>query len=336
MSSERRPIIVKRKKVVSKGHHGGNWKIAYADFMTALMALFLVLWILSMVPKNELDNIAEYFRTPLAVALAGGDKSTASTSAIPGGGADPTFSEGERQRLDIRQQSRPSSEIRRLRALRERLEREVRQDPDLRQMSSQLRTDFIPEGLRIQLVDTDKRPMFELGSARLAPYMRDLLQAIAPELNAVPNAISLTGHTDNLRYAGGERGYSNWELSADRANASRRALVAAGLHADKLLRVSGMASRVNLEGTQPSDAVNRRISIVVLSERAAEQIRDRGERGASDPVGVIDAAASEESARLSPTQGENSLMSDALPRVYERTRVGDTGRDQPSPQDVAE
>ena len=329
--SERRPIVVKRKKVVSKGHHGGNWKIAYADFMTALMALFLVLWILSMVPKNELDNIAEYFRTPLAVAMTGGDKSTASTSAIPGGGADPTFSEGERRRLDIRQQSRPSDEIRRLRALRERLEREVREDPNLRQMSSQLRTDFIPEGLRIQLVDTDKRPMFELGSARLAPYMRDLLQALAPELNDVPNAISLTGHTDDLRYAGGEKGYSNWELSADRANASRRALVAAGLDSSKLLRVSGMGARVNLEGTQPSDAVNRRISIVVLSEHAAEQMRDQGEAGAANPETILDGMDDTRRDGLSPTQGADSLMRNALPQVYERTTGGGEGQDQPSP-----
>ncbi|WP_287124677.1 flagellar motor protein MotB [Chromohalobacter sp.] len=329
--SERRPIVVKRKKVVSKGHHGGNWKIAYADFMTALMALFLVLWILSMVPKNELNNIAEYFRTPLAVALTGGDKSSASSSAIPGGGPDPMFAEGEQLRMESRQHSRPSDEIRRLRALRERLERQVRADPNLRQMSSQLRTDFIPEGLRIQLVDTDKRPMFELGSARLAPYMRDLLQALAPELNDVPNAISLTGHTDDLRYAGGEKGYSNWELSADRANASRRALVAAGLDSSKLLRVSGMGARVNLEGTQPSDAVNRRISIVVLSERAAEQIRDQGAPGASTPEGVIDSAASTQDATLSPTQGANSLMHNALPQVYERTAGGGEGQDQSSP-----
>lgn len=331
MSSERRPIIVKRKKVVSKGHHGGNWKIAYADFMTALMALFLVLWILSMVPKNELNHIAEYFRTPLAVAMTGGDKSTASTSAIPGGGADPTFSEGEERRLDIRQQSRPSDEMRRLRVLRDRLERQVREDPNLRQMSSQLRTDFIPEGLRIQLVDTDKRPMFELGSARLAPYMRDLLQALAPELNTVPNAISLTGHTDDLRYAGGEAGYSNWELSADRANASRRTLVAAGLDSGKLLRVAGMGSRVNLEGTKPSDAVNRRISIVVLSEHAAEQMRDQGEAGAANPETILGGMDDTRRDGLSPTQGADSLMRNALPQVYERTTGGGEGQDQPSP-----
>ncbi|WP_280562141.1 flagellar motor protein MotB [Chromohalobacter sp. 48-RD10] len=331
MSSERRPIIVKRKKVVSKGHHGGNWKIAYADFMTALMALFLVLWILSMVPEKELDNIAEYFRTPLAVAMTGGDKSTASTSAIPGGGADPTFSEGEERRIDKRQQSRPSEEMRRLRVLRDRLERQVREDPNLRQMSPQLRTDFIPEGLRIQLVDTDKRPMFELGSARLAPYMRDLLQALAPELNAVPNAISLTGHTDDLRYAGGEAGYSNWELSADRANASRRTLVAAGLDAGKLLRVAGMGSRVNLEGTKPSDAINRRISIVVLSEHAAEQIRDQGEAGAASPETILNRTDDRQREGLSPTQGADSLMRNALPQVYERTTGGGEGQDQPSP-----
>ncbi|WP_340638146.1 flagellar motor protein MotB [Salinicola tamaricis] len=225
---ERRPIIVKRKRVQKGGHHGGSWKIAYADFMTALMALFLVLWILSTVSENELESIAEYFRTPLAVALTGGDKNTASTSAIPGGGADPTASKGEVRRIDVREQTRPSDEQRMLRALRDRLSSVIRNDPQLRQLQSQLRMDFSPEGLRVQIVDSDQRPMFELGSDRLEPYMVKILHKIAPVLNEMPNLISISGHTDALPYAGGEKGYSNWELSADRANASRRELIAAG------------------------------------------------------------------------------------------------------------
>ena len=281
---ERRPIIVKRKRVQKGGHHGGSWKIAYADFMTALMALFLVLWILSTVSENELESIAEYFRTPLAVALTGGDKNTASTSAIPGGGADPTASKGEVRRIDVREQTRPSDEQRMLRALRDRLSSVIRNDPQLRQLQSQLRMDFSPEGLRVQIVDSDQRPMFELGSDRLEPYMVKILHKIAPVLNEMPNLISISGHTDALPYAGGEKGYSNWELSADRANASRRELIAGGLSPDKLLRVAGMGSRVTLPGTDPTDAVNRRISIVVLDNRASRAIEQRDESVLPNPL----------------------------------------------------
>lgn len=282
--SERRPIIVKRKRVRAAGYHSGSWKIAYADFMTALMALFLVLWILSTVNDHELESIAEYFRTPLAVALTGGDKTTASTSAIPGGGKDPTKTEGEVRRVSPHEQTRPSDEQRDLRFLRDRLERVIQNDPQLRELRSQLRMDFSPEGLRVQIVDSDKRPMFELGSDRLEPYMQKILQRIAPVLNEMPNPISISGHTDNLPYAGGEKGYSNWELSADRANASRRELVAAGLSSDKLLRVAGMGSRVTLPNTRPSDDVNRRISIVVLDNRAAKAIEQQEQAPLSDSV----------------------------------------------------
>ncbi len=283
---EQRPLIVKRKRVRAAGRHGGSWKIAYADFMTALMALFLVLWILSTVSENELESIAEYFRTPLAVALTGGDKTTASTSAIPGGGEDPTKTEGEVRRVSPHEQTRPSDEQRNLRFLRDRLERVIQNDPQLRELRSQLRMDFSPEGLRVQIVDSDKRPMFELGSDRLEPYMQKVLQRIAPVLNEMPNPISISGHTDNLPYAGGEKGYSNWELSADRANASRRELVAAGLSPDKLLRVAGMGSRVTLPNTRPSDDVNRRISIVVLDNRAAKAIEQQEQAPLSESAPV--------------------------------------------------
>jgi len=273
--SSNRPIVVRRRKSRRQGHHGGNWKIAYADFMTALMALFLVLWILARSNEAQLRSIAEYFRTPLPVAMAGGNKTTASTSAIPGGGPDPMHSEGERARIDNRQHTRPADEQRQLAELKRRIESVIERQPHLRELRSQLRIELTPEGLRIQIVDSDKRPMFELGSDRVEPYMRDILRAIAPVLNQLPNRISLSGHTDSIPYAGGEKGYSNWELSADRANAARRELVAGGLDPQKLLRVAGMGSRVPLNAEDPRDPVNRRISIVVLDKHTAEVIQNQ-------------------------------------------------------------
>lgn len=285
MSEQRRPIVIRRKKVVHN-HHGGAWKIALADFMTAMMALFLVLWILSSASREELEAVAEYFRTPLATAIAGGDRTTASDSAIPGGGPDPAHAEGERARIELRDQSRSAveeqrlrgraEERRRLRELQRRIEAAIQAHPELRPLRDQMHLDLTQEGLRIQLVDSERRPMFELGSDRVAPYMRELLRTIAPLLNELPNRLSISGHTDSVPYAGGYRGYSNWELSSDRANASRRELVAGGLEADRLLRVAGLADRVPMEGTEPVDAVNRRISLVVLDEWSAEQILTQG------------------------------------------------------------
>jgi chemotaxis protein MotB len=315
MSGAHRPVVIKRKKTVKGGHHGGAWKIAYADFMTALMALFLVLWLLSTASPAELKSISEYFRTPLPVAMAGGDKNTASTSAIPGGGPDPAHVDGEQMRVDRRQETRPSDEQRRLINLEKRIESVIESKPNLRELRSQLRMAMTPEGLRIQIVDSEKRPMFELGSDRVASYMRDILRAIAPVLNELPNRISLSGHTDSVPYVNGEKGYSNWELSADRANASRRELVAGGLDAEKLLRVAGMGARIPLTEVDGSDAANRRISILVLDKRAAESITNQSVQTWSEAPPKIASPAGanvpEESAVVAPNMALESL-NDAL------------------------
>lgn len=272
---DKRPIVIRRKKVVH-AHHGGAWKIALADFMTALMALFLVMWILSVSDEETRRSVAEYFSTPLISAMTSGDRS-GSTQVIPGGGPDPAHTDGERARIDILQHSRPSVQERRFfNDLQERIERAIEQDPELRHLRSQMRFDLTREGLRIQLLDTEQRPMFELGSDQVAPYMRNLLRTMAPLLNELPNDLSISGHTDSVPYAGGYRGYSNWELSNDRANASRRELVAGGLDPDQLLRVSGFADRVRLPDTAPTDPVNRRIELVVLLPEIAEAIRNPG------------------------------------------------------------
>ncbi|CAH1042563.1 flagellar motor protein MotB [Halomonas sp. TD01] len=285
---DKRPIVIRRKKVVH-AHHGGAWKIALADFMTALMALFLVMWILSVSDDETRRSVAEYFSTPLITAMTSGDRS-GSTQVIPGGGPDPTHSDGERARIDVLQYSRPSAQERRFfNDLQERIERAIEQDPELRQLRSQMRFDLTREGLRIQLLDTEQRPMFELGRDQVAPYMRNLLRTIAPLLNELPNDLSISGHTDSVPYAGGYRGYSNWELSNDRASASRRELVAGGLDPDQLLRVSGFADRVRLPDTAPTDPVNRRIELVVLLPEIAETIRNPGVMGLDNPLPDEDA-----------------------------------------------
>ncbi|MCX2783509.1 flagellar motor protein MotB [Microbulbifer thermotolerans] len=267
-----RRIVIRRPRKGEEAYHGGSWKIALADLMTALMSLFLVLWIISAASPQQLAGLAEYFRTPLAVALSKGDRDSASTSVIPGGGTDPAHVDGERARVDMRTQRLPTDVRRSLLELRHRIETVMEAKAELRDLREQTRFEMTPEGMRIQLLDTESRPMFRLGSDRVEPYMRDLLRTMAPLLNELPNQLAISGHTDSLTYAAGDIGYSNWELSADRANASRRELVAGGLDSAKLLRVTGMGDRVPIPGSAPGDPVNRRISIMVLSDQAAARI----------------------------------------------------------------
>ncbi|MNZ22115.1 Motility protein B [compost metagenome] len=309
-----RPVIIIRRKKVVHGHHGGAWKIAFADFMTALMALFLVLWILSSSSQAQRVAVAEYFRTPLLVAMAGGDRDSASANVIPGGGPDPTFAEGELSRIDPRQEQRFAEERKRLIELEGRIENAINGDAALKEIKEQIRVDLTPEGLRIQLVDSEQRPMFEVGSARVAPYMRTLLQTIAPMLNELPNSIQISGHTDSLPYAGGEAGYSNWDLSADRANASRRELVAGGLASEKLLRVSGMADRVPFDGAGSADAINRRITVIVLDSPTAKAILDQGQREPA-PAAVPPASAPQSGAPAQPAEAAGAAAGAVEQRV---------------------
>lgn len=273
---DERPIIIKRKKAAAHGHHGGAWKIAYADFMTAMMAFFLLMWLLSSVSSKELAGIAEYFRTPLKVALNGGKSAAESAGVIPGGGTDMTRSAGQRAR------SQDAADNARLRELKSRIERAIENNPTLKQYRKQLLIDVTTEGLRIQIVDDKNRPMFANASAQVQPYMRDILREIGKALNDVPNRISLSGHTDASTYAQGDKSYSNWELSADRANASRRELIAGGLDGDKVLRVVGLSSTVPLDRNDAYNPINRRISIIVLNRRAEASVKHEADEQTID------------------------------------------------------
>lgn len=263
--------IIRVKKRVShhQNGHGGSWKIAYADFMTAMMAFFLVMWLISISSPQELTQIAEYFRTPLKTAINPGKKSGDATNPIPGGGKDIIFRDG-----DVLPE--PNNKIEdeanyRFEKLKQSLEQAILKDPRLNELKPHLLIDMIDDGLRIQIVDSENRPMFMVGSAHVEPYMRDILRAIAPLLNDVPNRISISGHTDDLPYANSAN-YNNWELSADRANASRRELIAGGLNQDKILRVVGMASSIHLDKNNGLAPINRRISIIVLNDTETAQI----------------------------------------------------------------
>ncbi|MFU2317846.1 flagellar motor protein MotB [Rahnella sp. PCH160] len=280
MKHQSHPIVVVRKKKNKHGggHHGGSWKIAYADFMTAMMAFFLVMWLISISSPKELVQIAEYFRTPLAVAITGGPRSSDATSPIPGGGADPTVQDGEVHKMD-QSQGDAKRETGDLKKLQQKLEDMLASDPRLKGLRPHLMINLTEQGLRIQIIDSQNRPMFQLGSAIVEPYMRDILRAIGPVLDDFPNKISLAGHTDDMPYAQGERGYSNWELSTDRANASRREMIIGGLSEGKVLRVMGMGSTMQLKNHPAGDAINRRISILVLNKHAEEAIERENSEG---------------------------------------------------------
>ncbi|MBE5530184.1 flagellar motor protein MotB [Laribacter hongkongensis] len=265
-----RPIIVKRIKKGHGGHHGGAWKIAYADFVTAMMAFFLLMWLLSSVSQGTLAGISEYFKTPLKVALSGGDGSGDATSAIKGGGQDLTRSAGQVKRTDMNEERRRERQV--LSKLQQRISMAIESNPVLRKYKNQLLLEMTPEGLKVQIVDEKNRPMFDSGSANLLPHTKDILHEMGKMFNDVPNRLSVSGHTDATPYAGGERGYSNWDLSADRANAARRELLAGGMQDQKILRVVGLGSANPLDKQNAVNPINRRIAIVVLNKQSEEQI----------------------------------------------------------------
>lgn len=293
-----RLMVVVRKRRAQVRHHGGQWKIAYADFVTAMMAFFLLMWLLGSTTKGDLEGIAEYFRTPLKVALAGGSGSGDSSSVIKGGGRDLTRSVGQVKEGDLPTRERIVNikaaqaeaarlELLKLKSLKQRIEQAIDANPLARQFKSQIRLDITDEGLRVQIVDEKNRPMFANGSAELLPYTKEILHQIGQVLNGVENKITLEGHTDATPYSSGEKGYSNWELSSDRANASRRELIAGGMDGGKVLRVVGLAAAVPYDRQDPFDPVNRRISIIIMKREAAEEVTREGAQGeagsGSDP-----------------------------------------------------
>jgi chemotaxis protein MotB len=294
-SKKLQPIIIKRVKKGGHAAHGGAWKIAYADFVTAMMAFFLLMWLLGSTSEGDKKGIADYFGSPLKVAMGGGSGSGDSSSVVKGGGTDLTRQGGQVKQGDVEAQRKTiqlkalkaeqrRAEAARLESLKKKVEEVLAANPKLAALQSQIRLEMTRDGLRIQIVDELSRPMFDSGSAVVKPYMRELLREIGTVLAEVPNRLTLEGHTDAQPFGAGERGYSNWELSSDRANASRRELGAGGLPDERVLLVQGLASSMLFEPADPMSAVNRRISIIVMNREAEDRLLRTRPADAEEPA----------------------------------------------------
>ncbi len=286
---ELRPIIVKKIKKGGGGHHGGAWKVAYADFVTAMMAFFLMLWLLSTTTEVQKAGIADYFTSQPAITRSesGASGLLAGTTVAKEGAmtstVQPLVHKPETQTPTLRPGSIPprketnisderfqeelkKREEENFKHAEEALKKAIDSSPELAEMASALKIDMTPEGLRIQIIDQEGKPLFASGSANLLPHTKKLLKKISSVIQKLPNEISVRGHTDSVPYGPGAK-YTNWELSADRANSSRRQLQNGGLPASRLNNVVGKADTDHLFPEDPRDGRNRRISIILLHER---------------------------------------------------------------------
>jgi len=247
-----RPIIIVKKKAGHGGHHGGAWKVAYADFVTAMMALFIVLWLLN-TSKPVQEAIAGYFKDPSGTGTKKG-------TSVSGTGEALVATKDNMAKL------------------KEELEKSIQQMPDFEKMKKQVEMTVTPEGLRIELLETASGTFFDSGSSRPNDQGRELLIMLAAQLGKLPNKISIEGHTDSKPYSG-TGDYSNWELSADRANAARRLMQQEGLGERQVTQVRGYADQRLRQPEAPFDPSNRRISVIVqYLEKAAG-----GEQPAAKP-----------------------------------------------------
>ena len=277
------PIIVKRVKKAKHVPHGGVWKIAYADFVTAMMAFFLLMWVLGSTTSGDLAGISAYFQNPLRIAINGGSGSGDAARIIKGGGDNIFKQAGQEAKADsntpqkkISNEEQVSEEFNRMEQakldqLKQDLEKQIASDPELDKSKSQIFMDITADGLRIQIADEKNRPMFQSGGAEMAPQMRQLLTTIGRVLGGLDNRLRIEGHTDSRRFGGGPAGYGNWELSSERANAARRVIVGGGLDEARIALVAGFADSVKLNPVDATDPLNRRISLMVLKPTAGNR-----------------------------------------------------------------
>ncbi|PHQ26892.1 motility protein MotB [Marinobacter guineae] len=303
---EEQPIIIKRKKKIVGGHHGGSWKVAFADFATAMMAFFLVLWLTATASPEQKRAVEGYFRDPVGFTEGGSPNPVdLEGSASVVNEASPDIESSQIQIEDqVVDELSETLEQRRMEELFQELKERIEQNETLQEFKDQLLIDITDEGLRIQIVDRSGRPMFDSGRAELKYYSQDILFELAKTLGSVDNKLSITGHTDSTPF-NGRPGYTNWELSADRANTARRALVAGGVRKPQIARVVGLSDSVLFDQEDPTAPVNRRISIIVLNKKTVDSIQSsagRSDEPLIDLTGPSD--AEQEAARERLESGE--------------------------------
>lgn len=276
-------IIIKKVKKHAHKHHGGSWKIAYADFVTAMMAFFLLMWLIASLNKAQKEGISDYFKQPVKLTFFGGDNVGNQEIRVKGGGPQIKDTNGQvsttdkaaskdTQKQDIQVIQSSQNETQKLEELKSEISLSIQNDPSLSGLKDRLLMEVVHEGLRIQLIDNQKQPMFEVGSEKLNPQFESIFSKISKLLNGVPNKVTIQGHTDAHPYHNpDELEYTNWELSGQRANAARRALIKAGMDENKVMSVSGFSSTMLLDKKDPFNAINRRISIIVMKPGAVDK-----------------------------------------------------------------
>ncbi|MGI0118001.1 flagellar motor protein MotB [Zooshikella sp. RANM57] len=270
-------IIVKRVRESRHAHHGGSWKIAFADFATAMMAFFLVLWLLENTTEEQKIEIAGYFQDPVAWSERASpyvvDLGGSPTMVVDQGMGSPIQDQDQTSRLSAEQVTTLAEEIekQRLEALLQELQARVEDNEVLRRFKDNLIMDITPEGLRIQVVDDDKSSMFDSGYSQLKYYFEDVLLELAPLIKSVPNKISISGHTDATPYSKKED-FGNWELSAARANSARRTLVYGGIPEEQVAQIVGLGDSNLFDPEHPYNPVNRRIDILIMSKQTETKV----------------------------------------------------------------
>ncbi|MDR3683106.1 MAG: flagellar motor protein MotB [Geothrix sp.] len=271
MADQQQPEIKIRLVKKKGGHaaaHGGAWKVAYADLVTAMMAFFLLMWLLNSANANTKAGIAGMFQDPNFFNTERGKEILANhgKGILPGGRGMAPGPDGDGGTdTTVENPGAAEEEHKAMEATAEAIDKAFQQDELLQAFQDQISMDFTDEGLRIQIQDKAAQVLFDSGSAKLKPYTLSILKEIARELGKLPNRVVIGGHTDSSQYS--NKGYTNWELSSDRANAARRVMESAtgGLRPGQVRRVTGYADTIPLEGKEPNDPQNRRISIVVVS-----------------------------------------------------------------------
>ena len=312
------PIIVKRVSRKGDGHHGGAWKIAFADFAVAMMAFFLVMWLLSTATPEQLKMISGYFNDPVGFS-EGGSPFAIDLGGSPAVSPDRTLSDAEPE--DVEQLPMAPIDDQRLREMAEEAEKveldmllqelqnKIDVEPVLQRFKDQILLEITQDGLRIQIVDAENRPMFASGSARLQPYFEEILLALSDTIAVVPKKISIGGHTDAQPYVG-RRDYGNWELSSERAHAARRTLLVAGYPEQQLARVVGYADSALFNRDEPLSPINRRIDIVVLNKRAEEHIKNNsGDPGMEQDEALDDQPVDTSAAELGGAERVDAPLS---------------------------
>jgi chemotaxis protein MotB len=271
-STDAQPIIIKRKKVVQgDGHHGGAWKVAYADFVTAMMAFFLLMWLLNATTEEQRKGIADYFNPTIPVSrISGGGSDGLNGSSMftedtyakmgTGGTRDVTIDTPKKEASATAADASAEEVAENLQNLRAEL------NEDAKQLSEHLMIKMSPEGMVLEIIDSDSSPLFMVGSSNPTPLLQDLLTSISGSLDAFRNDIKIVGHTDSLQYRL-DANYDNWNLSTDRANMIRKLLLEKGMRPSRLKEVSGRADTDPLAPDDPSASQNRRLSIVILTNQ---------------------------------------------------------------------